>query len=151
MLEIYHHKVSEIWKLTADTQKDCFLEEGDLFCVASKDRVKLICREVSGRHMSTCLKEELPCNKLFQIEGIVLGIVSPCVQEEWSTGREPAQGHQRERRALGWLELNLSTSISVIFFLLLFPQHNFFFHCTAWGPSDTYMCTYFFSHYHAPS
>ena len=31
----------------------------------------------------------------------------------------------------------------ILIFLLLFPQHNFF-HCTAWGPSYTYMYTYFF-------
>ena len=29
-------------------------------------------------------------------------------------------------------------------FLLLFPQHNYFSHCTAWGPSYKYMHTYFY-------
>ena len=30
------------------------------------------------------------------------------------------------------------------FFLLLFPQYNFFSYCTAWWPSYTYMYTFYF-------
>ena len=32
----------------------------------------------------------------------------------------------------------------ILFYLLLFPPTQFFFHCTAWGHSYTYMCTLFF-------
>lgn len=44
----------------------------ETFCVASKDRVKLIIREFSGRHKSTWFEAEPHCNKLTQVEGVAL-------------------------------------------------------------------------------
>ena len=44
----------------------------ETFCVASEDRVKLITRELSGRHKSTWFEAEPHCNKLTQVEGVAL-------------------------------------------------------------------------------
>ena len=44
----------------------------------------------------------------------------------------------------------LETKYLFYFFLIVITPIQFFFYCTAWGPSYTYKYT-FFSHYHTPS